>query len=56
MFIDTVIPHCHVCMEELKMGELVVVDGLLKRIMHANCNYLADQKNRTKGNTNDQVS
>jgi hypothetical protein len=56
MFVDKVVPHCHVCMEELKIGEWVVMNGLLKGIMHADCNYLNDQEISDGGKYEDIVS
>ncbi|AND39055.1 hypothetical protein [Cytobacillus oceanisediminis] len=33
-------PHCHVCIEEFKVGVDVVMNGTFKGIIHADCNYL----------------
>lgn len=33
-------PHCHVCMKELKIGQEVVTDDIMKGISHSDCSYL----------------
>lgn len=49
-------PHCHVCMKEMKMGQEVVMDGLLKGILHADCNYLPLDEVEDKGSLEDVIS
>jgi hypothetical protein len=42
MFVEKtkIIPHCHVCKKEMKLGEEVVMDGIFKGILYADCSYL----------------
>ena len=48
MFVN-VVPHCHVCMEELKIGERVVLSDLLACIIHEDCNYLPEDEVNDRG-------
>lgn len=49
-------PHCHVCMNEMKMGEEVVMDGTLKGILHADCSYLPPAEIEDQGKLEDVIS
>lgn len=51
-----IIPHCHVCMNEMKMGEDVVMDGIFKGILHADCSYLPPTEIEDQGKLEDVIS
>ncbi|WP_394136914.1 hypothetical protein [Cytobacillus oceanisediminis] len=44
-----VIPHCHVCMEEMKIGQEIVMDRTFKGILHADCSYLLPDEIEDQG-------
>ncbi|MCS0674638.1 hypothetical protein [Cytobacillus firmus] len=51
-----IIPHCHVCMNEMKMGEEVVLDSIFKGIMHSNCSYLPPNEIEDQGKLEEVIS
>lgn len=50
-----IIPHCHVCKEELKVGDEVVLDGTLKGIIHATCNNIPHREIEDNGRLEEVV-
>ncbi|CAH0346082.1 hypothetical protein BCI9360_02400 [Bacillus sp. CECT 9360] len=49
------IPHCSVCMKELKIGEQVIMEGIFNGILHADCNYLTEEYIEVRGRYEDVV-
>lgn len=54
--VDNIVPHCSECMKELKLGEQVIMDGLFKGILHADCNYLDEEYIEDRGIYEEVVS
>ncbi|CAM3888674.1 hypothetical protein GCM10009865_22190 [Aeromicrobium ponti] len=44
-----VIPHCPICLEEMKVGQEVVLDGTFKGILHTDCSYLTLEEVEDQG-------
>ncbi|EWG11694.1 hypothetical protein [Cytobacillus firmus] len=49
-------PHCHICKEQLKLDEVVVLDGTLKGIIHAECNNLPQEEIEDRGSFQEVIS